>query len=226
MSTTPPSTILELPTKADAAYAELRRRIIDGQLKPGVRLDQEMIAQELGLSTTPVREALRRLEADHLVQRSAHKDVTITPLSMTEARELYAVREELDGLAIFLATKRSSREQIEVIRNALPKVGPSADPAEQLRSNRLFHRAVYRASGNAVLIEILESLWDRSDRYRVAILRDPRQATAATSEHEQIVEVMMSGDAKLAAKLMREHLSESLASIEERLFAGDDDRLG
>lgn len=215
-----PQTTLSLlinRTKADAAYDELRRRILLGELEPGERLDQEAVALSLGLSTTPVREALRRLEADDLVHRSAHKDVTIAPLSRREVAEIYAVRVELDGLAVTLATQAASDEELAVIRTLLPKRGTSGGPAQDLVSNRTFHRALYSASHNAVLIRVLESLWDRSDRYRAVVLRDPRQAKMALSEHEAIFNAVAARDAELAGTLMRRHISQSLAGIDAML---------
>src|SRR3954453_19819920 len=82
-------------SKADAVYAELRRRILEGELAPGAALNQEQVAAALGVSTTPVREALRRLESEALVRTVAHREVYVTPLEVEELVALYEVRENL-----------------------------------------------------------------------------------------------------------------------------------
>ena len=97
-------------TKADGAYLELRNQILLGTLEPGSRVDYLRLSASLGVSITPLREALRRLEADHLVIRSAHRDVVVAPLTREEASELVAVRQELDLLAARLAAAQMTRE--------------------------------------------------------------------------------------------------------------------
>src|SRR5690348_3060485 len=98
-------------TKADGAYLEMRNQILFGTLEPGSRVDYVRLAASLGVSITPLREALRRLEADHLVIRSAHRDVVIAPLAEQEAAELVAVRQELDLLAARLAAVNMTQEE-------------------------------------------------------------------------------------------------------------------
>src|SRR5690349_24897911 len=106
-------------TKADGAYLEMRNQILLGTLEPGSRVDYVRLAASLGVSITPLREALRRLEADHLVIRNAHKDVLIAPLTEREATELVAVRRELDLLAARLAAEQMTQEEIASARKLI-----------------------------------------------------------------------------------------------------------
>src|SRR5580693_6033969 len=99
-------------TKADGAYLEMRNQILCGILQPGSRVDYVQLSASLGVSITPLREALRRLEADHLVIRNAHRDVVVAPLTREEATELVTVRQELDLLAARLAAVQMTRDEL------------------------------------------------------------------------------------------------------------------
>lgn len=196
-------------TKADAAYRELRRRIVDASLAPGSRLDQEMLAAALGVSTTPLREALRRLEAERLVERAAHRQVVIAPLSARELHELYQIRLQLDSLSVQMAAGAGDpRLVVEAERHLAPP--DPGDPHRSLDVNRAFHRSLYSGSGNAVLTEILDLLWDRTDRYRILLTADPTDSEVAAAEHRQLLSLVAGGRAAEAGELMRRHLQRSV----------------
>ncbi|UCZ88271.1 GntR family transcriptional regulator [Gordonia sp. WA4-43] len=203
-------------TKNDYAYAELQRRILTGVLPAGAVIPQAKLAAEIGVSTTPLREAIRRLSAEGMVELEAHRDARVTPVSADEARHLYQVRENLDPLAAALAARTRTAADIAAISNAFDRLSPiaSASDVEALVRHREFHRAVYRASGNPVLIDILERLWDKADRYRVIGLShrgdSPDDRSRVTAEHQAIMEAVADGDAERAEALMREHIGNSL----------------
>lgn len=206
-------------TKADAAYRELRRRIVDASLEPGSRLDQEMLAAALGVSTTPLREALRRLEAERLVQRAAHRQVIIAPLSPRELHELYEIRLHLDSLSVQMAAYGTNSGLVAEAERHLASPDPD-HPHHGLELNRAFHRTLYSASGNAVLTEILDWLWDRTDRYRILLTADPSDAEVAAEEHRELLSLVASGRAAEAGDLMRRHLQRSVDRI-ARLVSGE-----
>jgi len=199
-------------TKADAAYLEIRRQIIEGRLPPGAVLDQGEVARSLQISTTPVREALRRLEMEDLVVMSAHRDARVAPLSGKTLKELYELRLVLDPLAAELTADRASDPEIDAICK-LAEHHPRSQ-ARQAAANRRFHRAIYSACGNSVLIATLDSLWDRSDRYRLRLLGSPEEVTVASHEHSEIAGALRSRNAKLVARLVREHIEGSIAKID------------
>lgn len=199
-------------TKADAAYRELRRRIVDASLEPGSRLDQEMLAAALGVSTTPLREALRRLEAERLVQRAAHRQVIIAPLSLRELHELYEIRVHLDSLSVRMAALASNPGLVSEAEKHLATPDPG-HPHHGLELNRAFHRAIYSASGNAVLTDILDWLWDRTDRYRILLTADPGDAEVAAGEHRELLALVAGGQAEAAGDLMSRHLQRSVDRI-------------
>ena len=202
-------------TKTDHAYLSIRQGILDGHFMPGESLDQEELARELNLSTTPVREAMRRLESERLVIRRAHRDIIVAPLSIDTVEEVYAVRLSLDPLAASLASIQASQEDRQRILNMAVGNQADLDLLSQLDRNRSLHRAIYNACGNSVLVDILDKLWDLSDRYRLVTLHDHATIVSAQAEHEAIARAVSEGRPDEAAELMREHTAESLQRIRE-----------
>lgn len=198
-------------TKSEAAYQEIRRRIMDGTLVPGSVLEQETLAATLSLSTTPVREALRRLESERLVTLQAHREVRVAPMSAVELQQIYAVRLELDPMAAELAAGAATDEQLHAVSASFGQ--RHSDPVQRLIQNRQLHRGIYGACGNQVLIQILDSLWDRSDRYRMVLLKTDSKAASIESEHGAIVLAFARRDAAALRQLMTDHLQASMHSI-------------
>lgn len=204
----PPSAL----TKVDFAYRELRREIVEGVLPANSQLDQEALAARLGLSTTPVREALRRLESERLIVSRAHRSAVVAPLSFTLLEETYTVRVELDPLAVRLAAANATAEQLQ--RMSEFAVQPrDQSPVNYLNHNRRLHRAMYGACGNAVLVEMLDVLWDRSDRYRMITLSDDQTIPLADREHSAIIAAVTARKGERAAGLMRDHIAGSFERI-------------
>jgi DNA-binding GntR family transcriptional regulator len=166
-------------TKSDYAYTRLREGVLSGELAPGTVLNQANLAKTIGISTTPLREALRRLKSEGLVELDAHRDARVTPLTAEEARDLLEVRRSLDPLAVGLAADRRTKEEIRRMRQAavgLESLGSDPTVAD-LVAHRAFHAALYAASHNDTLIATLDALWDKADRYRrVGLAAAPGQA--------------------------------------------------
>lgn len=203
-------------TKNDYAYEEVRNRILTGELAAGSIIPQGRLAEELGVSTTPLREAVRRLTAEGLIVLEAHRDARVAALSADEARHLYEVRESVDPLAAGLAAQRRSESDLERIRAAESSMTPLQGTAttESLVAHREFHRAIYRASGNPLLVDILERLWDKADRYRLVGLRSRGDSQSEIDrverEHREIAEAVETGDSDRALQAMKVHISGSL----------------
>lgn len=204
---------LNVPTKAEAVYLELRAQILDGTLAPGSTLNQEALAATFGLSITPLREALRRLEAEALVNLEAHRTMTVASLSAREVRQLYAVRLQLDPFAAGLAAEQVDETQLAEI-DRLAQLESESTTRARLSANRRFHRAVYSVSGNVVLTELLDRLWDQTDRYRLLALQDAVHEQTAEKEHRDIAASIGSHDSALASELMRKHVEATLRLVE------------
>jgi DNA-binding GntR family transcriptional regulator len=204
-------------TKSDYAYRQVRDRILSGELQPGAVIQQRELASTIGISTTPLREALRRLKSEGLVELDAHRDARISPLRAEEARDLLELRKSLDPLAAGLAAQRRTNADIQAIRAAHAGLEPlPPSPAiEQLVAHRNFHAAIYRASHNDLLIDALEGLWDKADRYRRLALQTDRGQAARdqkADEHQMLIDFIASGDSDGAANIMRAHIDTSLGA--------------
>jgi DNA-binding GntR family transcriptional regulator len=200
-------------SKSSAVYLELRGRILSAALAPGTAINQEQLAGELGVSTTPLREALRRLESDGLVTLLAHREAVVSPLDPTELAAVYEVRASLDPLAAALAAERHTEAQGKAIRKATDRARrPGRE--DQLTVNRRYHTAIYAACQNPVLIETLDALWDRSDRYRRAVgfmATEPE----IQDEHEAIAEAVLARRPDESAQLMRAHIARTRAAFQQ-----------
>jgi DNA-binding GntR family transcriptional regulator len=205
------------PTKAEFAYTRVRERILSGALGPGSVIAQARLAEEIGISTTPLREALRRLASEGLVELGAHRDARVAPLAAEEARDLLEMRRSLDPLAAALAAERRTRADIAILRQTAAALEPlPRDPdVDQLIAHRRFHAAIYHAAHNDILIETLNGLWDKSDRYRRLALETDRDQAAVdqkAAEHQALLACVVAGDSEGAAAVMREHIATSLGA--------------
>jgi DNA-binding GntR family transcriptional regulator len=205
--------VVSVLTKAEAAYQQLRERIVEGSLAPGSTINQERLAADLGLSITPLREALRRLEAEELVALSAHKIVRVMPLSRRELYELCLTRGQLDPLAATLAAAEATDQEAQAIVDLAAR--PAAEGLRgRLAANRRFHLAIYAASHNKVLAAILRQLWDRTDRYRILVLGDVGSAHDNGTEHQKIARAIHAREGDVVADLMRHHVEQALRLAE------------
>lgn len=200
-------------SKSAAVYLELRRRILSAALAPGTAINQEQLAAELGVSTTPLREALRRLESDGLVMLLAHREAVVSPLDPAELVAVYEVRENLDPLAAALAAERHTEAEAKAIRRATERARrPGRE--DRMTVNRRYHASIYGACHNPVLIETLDALWDRSDRYRRAVGFMATDA-AIQDEHVAIAEAVLARRADESASLMRGHIRRTRATFQQ-----------
>jgi DNA-binding GntR family transcriptional regulator len=218
-------------TKADSVYLEVRNQILYGVLEPGSRIDYVQLSASMGVSITPLREALRRLEADHLVTRIAHRDVIVAPLTRVEASELVAVRQELDLLAARLAAVQMTEDELTAARELVT----SQDEQEALgylreadipvavgsvgNVSRAFHRMVYCGSHNRVLIQYRDAISTRTERY--VILTGQLSAVPAEAYrvmHERLLAALETRDAEAAAEMMRAHYRELDLNFADVIF--------
>ena len=206
-----------IATKSEQAYARVREMVLTGELEPGAVLNQAVLARQIGISTTPLREALRRLAQQGLVELGAHRDARVAALDAAEARDLVELRQDLDPLAAGLAAQRRTAADLAERADSLARLEsrPEDPSPAQLAGHRRFHAALYRASHNAVLVETLDGLWDKTDRYRRHALRAGRsdeEVAQRAEEHRLLVEAVDDRDAAAATDLMRRHVETSLAA--------------
>jgi DNA-binding GntR family transcriptional regulator len=224
----PPTAGPRFTSKSDYAYEEIKQRILSEELPPGGVLSQERIASQIGVSTTPVREALKRLATEGLVRLDTHRDARVSELTPQEARSLYEVRLNVDPFAASLAAQRRTDQDAALIEARLAELLPLSGTAEvtALIAHREFHRAVYRASHNEPLVMMLEGLWDKADRYRQVGLRGRtttrRDIARVQREHRDLARAVVNGDAPAAEQVMHDHIANSLGRRAiDRLLAAD-----
>jgi DNA-binding GntR family transcriptional regulator len=218
-------------TKADGVYLEMRNQILYGVLEPGSRVDYLQLSASLGVSITPLREALRRLEADHLVIRIAHRDVIVAPLTREEASELVQVRRELDLLAARLAAAQMTGDELAAARGLvagqddrealryLREAGLPVAVGGPLSVSRAFHRMVYCGSHNQVLIQYRDALSTRTERYVILA----RQLSAVPAEayrpmHSRLLAALEARDAAAAEDMMEAHYRELDLNFADVIF--------
>lgn len=204
-------------TKGDYAYAQVRLMILSGELGPGSAVNQEALAARIGVSTTPLREALRRLKSEGWVRLDAHSDARVAELTAEEARDLSEVRVALDPRAAGLAAERRTAEDIEAMTLAAERLRPLIGGADEsvLIAHRQFHATIYRASHNAMLVDLLESLWDKVDRYRrfgLGLVDASESRLRDYHDHFALMQAVVDGDPGRAESIMREHVSASVTA--------------
>jgi len=204
-------------SKADVAYALVRQRILDGTLEAGSKLAQYDLAADLGVSITPLREAVRRLSGEGWILLDTHRNARVAGLDLAGARQLLETRRALEPAAVALAAERRTDEDVARMHAALRRLRPVTRRWGEaaLTAHREVHRALYCAAHNEVMVRILDDLWDKSDRYRRVGLQLPPGGEARTrdfEEHHELVRLVVDGDSDAAAALMASHVDHSLAA--------------
>lgn len=216
------SAALDAPTKAQAAYLAVRQQILRGSLAPSSALNQEELAALLGISTTPLREALRRLESEGLVVTTAHREVIVAPLDPQSAAAFYELKEALEVFAAGLAATRHLEEEAERIRTTCAATLAASGKGGGWDANRAFHAAIYRSAHNSFLAESLDDLWDHYERYSrivgALVIDQP-----VTEEHVALAEAIIGHDADAASALMREHLGHGAELIARHVAPAQSD---
>lgn len=196
----------------DRAYDALRRRILEAELQPGERLVERDLAAELDVSRIPLREALRRLEADGLVLLVPHRGALVSPFTPADVRDLFDVRESLESLAARLAAERSDGEglaRLEARLHAARAATHEGDRASIAAANAGFHADIVELAANPLLTSMMGPLAARTHwLFRLTAQRDPARQCA---EHEELYAAIASGDADRAAALALEHVADGRA---------------
>jgi len=196
------------------AHETLRERIVNGELAPGARLLEPELAAALQVSRTPVREALRLLEGEGLVQQRSTGGFIVAPLNEEDARQLYAVRAVLDGLAAREACTRWGDEDASELRRLVSQMELlAAYPSDVQRLGWEFHQLVRTIAGNARCTLLLEDMAPHFDRYRTLTTQRPTRRRDAIAEHAAILDAILARDEDGAERRTRDHIMAGLAAI-------------
>jgi DNA-binding GntR family transcriptional regulator len=199
------------PTLADQAYRALREEIISGQLKPGERLTERHLATRLGVSPTPIREALQRLEHEHLIHRTDTRRILVAEPSVHRLYELTLMEAALRGVGARLAAENATDRELAAIEDTHAAFTGTVSPERALAAARKLHELIDRASHNETLITMIATATAFDWQFRLETIPDifgSNQKTALDRhrEHGKIVNALKARDGETAEKLMREHI--------------------
>jgi DNA-binding GntR family transcriptional regulator len=205
----PLSVALRHRTLVEVVEAELKRMLLEGELPPGEPLNQVQIASQLGVSRTVVREAIRSLAVQGLLELRSRRRSLTAPLSRRRLEEMLAVRQELEAVAVRWATPAMGPERLRYLWALYERmVGSEAAGDEWLRLDRLFHRTIYETSGNSILASMLDRLRDQITRYMKLAWPtwNSVRGANARAEHFELLRALESGDVDAAEAAIRGHL--------------------
>ena len=189
------------------AYSLILEAIDVGVYKPGDRLVESDLADRFGVSRTPIREALQRLETQSLLTRDG-RSLIVSSLDHSQMAELYIVRAELEGLAANLAAKHATSEEIKVLQDMVDSDRKIiSDPSSLARSNRRFHKQIHLASHNRFLIKQLDLVHRSMALMATTSLAADGRGAVAVEEHQAIVTAIADGDSTKASEQLRNHIS-------------------
>lgn len=202
-------------------YRNLRERILRGQLRSGSRIKIGAVAEEFGVSIIPVREALRMLEADHLIDILPRRSPVVSGISAGEVLEISAIRLALEPLALVEAIPNMTGETVRRGGRILEDYRKCSDPWEQVELNRRFHLVLYEPCGKKRLMKIISDQYDGMTRCaHVLVIRSSKLADRSVMEHEEILRACEAKDLEKATAMLRSHLQASNDRLHRQLMAG------
>ena len=208
--------------RGEVAYRYIRSAIQGGQFKPGERLREIELAKQIGLSRTPIREALSRLETEGLVAHDATRGVVVAELDYSMVTELYYMREVLEGTAARLVAQHASDVEISILDDLCQQYEAALDDEVALTaSNRRFHETLYRCSHNRYLLNMVTVLHDALSLLGGSgtTLGDPERAAETLREHRAVVAAIRARDADAAELALRMHIRTAQKVRMQKLIA-------
>ncbi|CRZ34720.1 GntR family transcriptional regulator [Herbinix hemicellulosilytica] len=206
-------------TLGGRVYNAIRDKILSGQYKESEELKENAVAAELGVSRTPVREALRQLELEGLVTIIPNKGAYVTGITKKDIHDIYIIRSYLEGLCAKWACENITEAQIEALEEILYLSDFHAGRGhydQMVELDNKFHELIYKASGSKILNHVLSDFHQYVERVRKVTLSMPYRAEKSSKEHAAIVEAIKKRDGKLAEALATEHIMNTIKNLIEQ----------
>ncbi|OUQ49442.1 GntR family transcriptional regulator [Lachnoclostridium sp. An118] len=200
----------------DVVFNTLRQAILRGELKPGERLMEIQLANKLGVSRTPIREAIRKLELEGLVLMIPRKGAEVAEITEKSLRDVLEVRRALEELAVELVCEKITEEQIQDLKDAAEEFKESLESGDITRiaeADVKFHDVIYMATDNQKLIQLLNNLREQMYRYRVEYLKRSDFHQQLIDEHEEIIETIESGQKDRAVQVVCQHVDNQVEAV-------------
>jgi DNA-binding GntR family transcriptional regulator len=194
----------------DVVFNTLRQAILRGELEPGERLMEIQLAEKLGVSRTPIREAIRKLELEGLVVMIPRKGAEVAHITEKDMRDVLEVRSTLEELAIALACKNKTKEALDELKLAnklFEAAVVSRDVVKIVEADVKFHDAIYNMTDNQKLNQIINNLREQMYRYRLEYIKDARTHSILVSEHADIIRRLENSDVEGAKAVMKQHIN-------------------
>lgn len=204
----------------DVVFNTLRQAILKGELEPGERLMEIQLADRLGVSRTPIREAIRKLELEGLVLMIPRKGAEVAKISEKSLRDVLEVRRSLEELAIELAIERMSNDDLQDLfqaQEAFRFAVQAGDPMNIAETDERFHELIYRATGNNRLVQMLNNLREQMYRYRLEYIKDSDKRQILVFEHDHILKAIQEHHVAEAKTAIREHIDNQEITVSKNI---------
>ena len=204
----------------DVVFNTLRQAILRGELKPGERLMEIQLANKLGVSRTPIREAIRKLELEGLVLMIPRRGAEVADITEKSLRDVLEVRGALDELAVELACERITDEgitQLKIAAKEFEEALHGGDVTEFAEADVKFHDVIYQATGNQRLIQLLYNLREQMYRYRVEYLKRKEVHARLLAEHEYIIECIEKRDKEASKQAIATHVDNQVKTVSDTI---------
>ena len=208
----------------ERTYHALRTAILDGVYMPGERIYEGLVAKEIGVSRNPVREAIRRLQQDGLVQVRPHYGIYVAEIPPDEIEDVYRIRGALEGIAAAMAAERMLDDEITELGRILEEQEQAArsatalprEPVSVVQADR-FHHAIHVGARSPRLLALLEQIYAQVTHFRNLTLRAPGRAAVSAAGHSEIFEAIRGRDGNEAGRRMRAHIDDARHALQRQL---------
>lgn len=200
----------------DVVFNTLKDGILTGRLKPGERLLENQLAEELGVSRTPIREALRMLEIENLVDLIPRRGAQVKDMSERDIKNVLEIRKVLEELAAKLAAENITSKQIEELKEAhrdFVEAFERGDSTEVLEADTKFHEIIFNATCNEKLVQIISNISIQIYRYRIAYLKLLKSIAVPNEQHIALISAFEKRDSEKAQEIIKEHIAEQAMEI-------------
>lgn len=204
----------------DVVFNTLRQAILKGELAPGERLMEIQLAERLGVSRTPIREAIRKLELEGLVLMVPRKGAEVAKISEKSLKDVLEVRRSLEELAVELACQRMTEEELEALAEAQKEFEVAIESKDVMRiaeTDEKYHDVIYEGTGNIRLVQILNNLREQMYRYRLEYIKDEDKRQVLMVEHETILKAMKGHYVSEAKEAIREHIDNQEITVSRNI---------